>query len=208
VFAFSGIVDLPPGAKGDPAFLNYAVSLTPGDGRKRVCFIPTATGDSPFVIDVVSEVFAGSLCWHLGGLGQHGERVRACVRGQVVLGAGDGNGRDDGDAERRADLQGGVAEARGEPGLVPGDAGERRDRGGHEGQADPKTTQEQPEEDVREVAAVGGDLCEHERARAHERQAGRGDRAEADLEDRALAGDRAGRGAEREHHRADTELER
>ena len=58
MFAFSGIVDLPPGEKGNPAFLNYAVSLAPGDGKKRVCFIPTATGDSPFVIDVVSEVFA------------------------------------------------------------------------------------------------------------------------------------------------------
>lgn len=59
MFAFSGIVDLPPGEKGDPAFLEYAVRLAPGDGKKRVCFIPTATGDSPFVIDVVSEVFAG-----------------------------------------------------------------------------------------------------------------------------------------------------
>jgi peptidase E len=59
VFAFSGIVDRPPGEKSDPAFLEYAVRLAPGDGKKRVCFIPTATGDSPFVIDIVSEVFAG-----------------------------------------------------------------------------------------------------------------------------------------------------
>lgn len=59
VFAFSGIVDRPPGEKSDPTFLEYAVRLAPGDGKKRVCFIPTATGDSPAVIDVVSEVFAG-----------------------------------------------------------------------------------------------------------------------------------------------------
>ena len=54
-------------------------------------------------------------------LGQRGEWVRAFVRCQVVLGAGDGNGRDDGDAERCAGLQGGVAQARGEPGLGLGD---------------------------------------------------------------------------------------
>jgi len=58
-------------------------------------------------------------------LGQRGERVRAFVRCQVVLGAGDGNGRDDGDAERCAGLQGGAAQARGEPGLVLGDPRER-----------------------------------------------------------------------------------
>ena len=58
VFAFSGILDLPPGQKGDPAFLEYAVSLAPGDEKKRVCFIPTATGDSPAAIEALSEVFA------------------------------------------------------------------------------------------------------------------------------------------------------
>ena len=50
----------------------------------------------------------------------------------------------------------------------------------------PRPHEEQPEEDVREVAATHGDLREHERPRAHERHAGRGDRAEADLEDRGL----------------------
>ena len=61
----------------------------------------------------------------LVALGQRGERVRAVICGQVVLGAGDGNGRDDGDAERCAGLKGGVAQARGEPGLVLGDPRER-----------------------------------------------------------------------------------
>ena len=28
-------------------------------GKKRVCFIPTATGDSPSAIEAVTEVFAG-----------------------------------------------------------------------------------------------------------------------------------------------------
>ena len=68
----------------------------------------------------------------LEALVQHDERVRSVVCRQVVLGAGDGNRRDDGDAERGADLEGGVAEARGEPGLVLGDACEGGDRGGDE----------------------------------------------------------------------------
>src|SRR5262245_32959650 len=68
-----------------------------------------------------------------GGLeafGQRDEPVGAGVRGQVVVGAGDGDGGDDGDPERRADLEAGVAEPGGEPGLALGDTGEGGDRGG------------------------------------------------------------------------------
>jgi peptidase E len=59
VFAFSGVLNRLPGEKRDPAFLEYAVSLAAGEGKKRVCFIPTATGDSPSAIEAVAEVFAG-----------------------------------------------------------------------------------------------------------------------------------------------------
>ena len=59
VFAFSGVLNRPPGEKSDPALLEYAVSLAAGDGKKRVCFIPTATGDSPSAIEAVTEVFVG-----------------------------------------------------------------------------------------------------------------------------------------------------
>jgi peptidase E len=59
VFAFSGVLNRPPGEPSDPAFVEYAVRLAPGDGRKRVCFIPTASGDSPGAIDAVTGVFAG-----------------------------------------------------------------------------------------------------------------------------------------------------
>jgi peptidase E len=59
VFAFSGVLNRPPGEKRDPAFLEYAVSLAAGDGKKRVCFIPTATGDSPSAVEAVTEVFVG-----------------------------------------------------------------------------------------------------------------------------------------------------
>jgi peptidase E len=59
VFAFSGVVNRPPGEKRNPALVEYAVGLAAGDGKKRVCFIPTATGDSPLAIAAVTEVFAG-----------------------------------------------------------------------------------------------------------------------------------------------------
>jgi len=65
VFAFSGIVNLRPGEKGGPALVEHAVSLAAGNGKsgknrtKRVCFLPTATGDSPSAIEAVTEVFAG-----------------------------------------------------------------------------------------------------------------------------------------------------
>jgi peptidase E len=59
IFAFSGVVNRPPEEKPDPAFLEYVVSLAAGSGVTQVCFIPTATGDSPGAIEAVSDVFTG-----------------------------------------------------------------------------------------------------------------------------------------------------
>jgi peptidase E len=59
VFAFSGVLNRLPGEKRDPVFLEYAVSLAAGDEKRRVCFIPTATGDSLSAVEAVTEVFAG-----------------------------------------------------------------------------------------------------------------------------------------------------
>jgi len=59
VFAFSGVLNRPPGEKPDPTFLEYSVSLAAGDGQKNVCFIPTASGDSTAAVAAVTEVFAG-----------------------------------------------------------------------------------------------------------------------------------------------------
>ena len=87
MFAFSGILDIPPGEKGNPAFLEYAVSLAAGDGKKRVCSIPTATGDSPSAIDAVGEAFAGQQDVAFSVLTVH-EAQRARCRG-----ASDGLGR-------------------------------------------------------------------------------------------------------------------
>ena len=88
------------------------------------------------------------------------------MRGQVVVGAGNGDGRDDRDADGGADLECGVAQAGGESGLVLGHAGKGGDRGRDESEADAGAEDEQPEEDVAAVAAADGDLGEEERASA------------------------------------------
>ena len=136
---------------------------------------------------------------------EHDERVRPRVRREVVMGTGDGNRGGDRDADCRADPERGVAQTGGESGLVLGDAGERRDGRTHEGEADPGTEHEQPEEDVAEVAAVYRDLGENQRSRTHEPHARRGDRPDADPQDRALGSHSAARRPNREHHRADPE---
>jgi peptidase E len=59
VFAFSGVLNRLPGEKRDPSFLEYAVSLSAGEGKTRVCFIPAATGDSLSAVETVTEAFAG-----------------------------------------------------------------------------------------------------------------------------------------------------
>src|SRR5512133_13210 len=146
-----------------------------------------------------------------GGLeafGQADEWVRAGVGGEVVVGAGDGDGGDDGDAEGGADLERGVAEAGGDSGFALGDAGESSDRGGDEGEADAWAEDEQPEEDVAEVAAADGDLGEEERACAHQRHAEGGDGPEADPEHDRLSEDRADGGHGGEDERGEPELDR
>jgi hypothetical protein len=56
----------------------------------------------------------------LEAFGQRDKRARMSVRGQVVVGTGDGDSGDDGNAEGGSDLEGGVAEAGGEPRFVLG----------------------------------------------------------------------------------------
>ena len=88
MFAFSGVLNRAPDEKRDPAFLEYAVSLAAGDGKKRVCFIPTATGDSPSAIEAVSEVFDGRAGRRL----QRAHAVHAAQRARC-RGVSDGAGR-------------------------------------------------------------------------------------------------------------------
>jgi peptidase E len=58
IFAFSGVLESEPGSKGSFALVEHAVRLAPGAGRKRVCFIPTAVGDSARHIDAQTASFA------------------------------------------------------------------------------------------------------------------------------------------------------
>src|SRR5215831_10112922 len=143
----------------------------------------------------------------LEAFGQRDEPVGAGVRGQVVLGAGDGDGSDDRDPERRADLEAGVAEPGGEPGLAFGHPGEGGDRGGDEGEADAGAEDEQAEEDVTEVAAADRDLGEQQRPAAHQRHADRGHRAEADPQHERLPEHGAEGGHDREDERGEPELD-
>src|SRR5262245_56650624 len=106
--------------------------------------------------------------------------IRPPVRRQVVLCARHRHRGDDGHADCRPDLEARVAETGREPGLALWDAGQRRDRGGHEGEADSGPEDEQPEEDVPEVAAADRNLGEEQRTSAHQRHPDRGDRSEAD----------------------------
>jgi hypothetical protein len=144
----------------------------------------------------------------LEALGQHDERVRTGVRRLVVLGTGDGDRREDGDPERTANLKSAVAEARHDPGLALGHVREGGDRDGGEDGADTGAEDEQPEEDVSEVAAADGHLREQERPRAQERHARRGDRPEADFKHRGLSDHHADSCRNRGYHKAGAELER
>ncbi len=95
MFGFSGIVNRPPGEKSDPALVEYAVSLAAGQGQKRVCFIPTATGDSVSAIEAVSAVFAGRADVEFSVLTLFTQPsvpdVRAHLMGQDVLLVGGGS---------------------------------------------------------------------------------------------------------------------
>src|SRR5262245_12376602 len=143
----------------------------------------------------------------LEAFGERDQPVGASVRGQVVVGPGDGDGGDDGDPERRPDLEAGVAEPGGKSRLVFGDAREGGDRGGDEGEADAGAEDQETKEDVTEVAAADRDLGEQQRPAAHERHPGRGDRAEADPQHERLPEHGPEGGHDREDERGEPELD-
>jgi peptidase E len=75
--------------------LEYAVSLAAGSGVARVCFIPTATGDSPGAIEAVANVFTGRTDVNFSALTLFTQPnvpdVRAHLLGQDVLLVGGGS---------------------------------------------------------------------------------------------------------------------
>lgn len=59
IFAFSGILKPEPGGPTPTALLNVAISLAAGKRpARRLCYIPTAVGDSQAAIDHHREMFA------------------------------------------------------------------------------------------------------------------------------------------------------
>lgn len=46
IFAYSGVLNPEPGQRTSAALTEYAIGLAPGDGPKRVCYLPTAVGDA------------------------------------------------------------------------------------------------------------------------------------------------------------------
>lgn len=59
VFAFSGVIYPEPGQQSSSVLTEHAISLAPGTGRKRVCYVPTAVGDLPAAGEAQSAAFAG-----------------------------------------------------------------------------------------------------------------------------------------------------
>jgi peptidase E len=51
IFAYSGVLNPQPGQRTSAALTEYAIGLAPGDGPKRVCYLPTATGDAQAAVD-------------------------------------------------------------------------------------------------------------------------------------------------------------
>jgi peptidase E len=59
VFAFSGVIYPEPGQPSSELLTEHAISLAPGHGRKRVCYVPTAVGDLPAAVGSWTDKFAG-----------------------------------------------------------------------------------------------------------------------------------------------------
>jgi peptidase E len=46
IFAYSGVLKPKPGDRGSMTLTDYAIGLAGAGGRRRVCYVPTAVGDS------------------------------------------------------------------------------------------------------------------------------------------------------------------
>jgi peptidase E len=59
IFAFSGVLHPRPGDPPTMRLVDFALSLAAGGPVKRLCYLPTATGDRQEGIDHFAKVFAG-----------------------------------------------------------------------------------------------------------------------------------------------------
>jgi peptidase E len=59
IFAFSGVLYPRPHDRGTSALVDHALSLAGTGKRTRVCYMPTAVGDSAEAISAKAAEFAG-----------------------------------------------------------------------------------------------------------------------------------------------------
>ena len=123
------------------------------------------------------------------------DRARARDRGRVLR----GERRQHGEADRAADLARGVHQAGGEARLRALNAGRRRDRHRHEGEADPGGGDHGGQQHVGEIGAVGRHAGEEHHPDRDERHAAGEDPAGADARGRAARHRR--RRHDRQRHR-------
>ena len=58
IFAFSGVLRSGPDGRGSLSLVDYAISLARGGSCRKVCYVPTAVGDSAEAVDYYTSVFA------------------------------------------------------------------------------------------------------------------------------------------------------
>jgi peptidase E len=58
ILAFSGVLKPKPGDQDSSALIDHALTLAGGDGPTRVCYIPTAVGDSKEAVSFYTDAFA------------------------------------------------------------------------------------------------------------------------------------------------------
>src|SRR5207253_3515509 len=134
--------------------------------------------------------------------------VRGCGSGGLVSGGGGGDGREDGESDRAADLDRGGRDARDEPGVLLADAGDGSQRGRHEREPEAGAEDDQGREHAAEVGAVGVEVAEEE----HPERSGRGtcgdERADADAGDNLRDGAGGGDQCERDGHERNARRQR
>ena len=59
IFAFSGILRVEGDTRTNAHLMDYAIAMAGARGRPRVCWIPTAVGDSPIAVEAKTRDFAG-----------------------------------------------------------------------------------------------------------------------------------------------------
>ena len=59
IFAFSGLLRPEPSQRTSFDLIEHAVSLAGTADRKRVCYLPTAVGDSQASVDQMTSAFEG-----------------------------------------------------------------------------------------------------------------------------------------------------